>query len=535
LTYKKWIQGIALGDASHKRGVNGRKDMIKNMNASSVLGGLLASVLALGAIGGAHAQADQKIVATEAFSPAAGWALETDDAFILMRSGCLEALGRIDYDGQLKPVLAESWTQTSPTEWDFKLRQGVKFQDGKELTAEIVGRALNALLTAAAPPRPFSPKRIESVTVIDDLTVRVTTPNPSVLLPYRLASPNTGILSPAAYTDTGINPLGHCTGPFEIVEHIPQQALKLKRNEAYWGGKVNLSEGELRFIPEGSGRATQLKTGEAQISTNLPISEMLDLKSRPGIMIETVAQARTTGLYLNNAKAPLDNMKVRQAIQSAIDTTAIAAAIYEGAARPAIGPFGPGEPWAPADGKVIAYDKERAKALLKEAGVDPASIKLNLLAYVERAELPDLAAVIQEQLGQIGITVELRVANYGSLEGDLMAGNFDMSLVSRGHLSDVADPIGFLTADYTCGGGFNLSQFCDEDMDAMIKEAAEAPSADRRYDLYRTAARRLQDDAITVFIVHQQRSDGFSKNVLNYKVHPESYYLFTPELAVSAN
>lgn len=509
--------------------------MIKRITGLKVLGSLATSILALSLSSGVSAQSDQKIAAAWAFSPAAGWALETDDAYILTRAGCLEALGRIDFDGKLKPALAESWTQTTPTEWDFKLRQGVNFQDGVEMTAEHVSRALNALLTATAPPRPFSPKSIASVTVVDDRTVRVTTPKPSVLLPYRLASPNTGILSQSAYTDTGINPIGHCTGPFEIVEHVPQQALILKRNESYWGGKVNLAEAELRFIPEGSGRATQLKTGEAQIATDIPIADLMDLRSRQGIEVQTIEQARTTALYLNNGRAPLDNTKVRQAIQSAIDTAAIAAAIYEGAVRPAVGPFSPGDPWTPADAKAIPYDKERAKSLLKEAGVDPASVKLNLLAYIERTELPDLAAVIQDQLGQIGISVELRVANYGSLEGDLIAGNFDMLVLSRGYLSDVADPVGYLSADYTCDGGYNLSQFCDKEIDAKVQEAVEALSAERRHELYREVAKRLHGDAITVFIVHQQRSDGFAQNVQNYKVHGGDHYLLTPELAISAN
>ena len=187
------------------------------------------------------------------------------------------------------------------------------------------------------------------------------------------------------------------------------------------------------------------------------------------------------------------------------------------------------------DAAVIAYDKARSLALLKEAGVDPASIKLNLLAYVERAELPDLAAVVQAQLGEIGIAVELRIANYGALEPDLLAGNFDMLLLSRGYLSDVADPIGFLTADYSCEGGYNLSQFCDSEIDAKIDAAAAAEGAEERYALYKDIASDLHARAVTVFVVHQQRSDGHAANVQNYQVHPDAYYIFTPELSLGAN
>ena len=509
--------------------------MITRVTKLGAVGLMALAGAAWVAVGEAGAGGHKKITATDSFSPAAGWALETDDAFILSRAGCLESLARRDFDGSLEPSLAESWSRHSPTEWDFKIRAGVTFQDGAPLTAEVVSTALNALLTAAAPPRPFSPKAVKSVEAVDAMTVRITTPSPSVLLPFRLAAPNTGILSPAAHKGGGIDPVGHCTGPFEIVEHVPQQALILKRNDSYWGGDVALEAAELRFIPEGSGRATQLKTGEAQISANLPISEVLSLESNDKIEIQTVEQARTTSLYLNNKKAPLDNEKVRQAIQSAIDASAIAAAIYEGAARPAVGPFGPGDPWTPDDAAVIAHDKARSLALLKEAGVDASSIKLNLLAYVERAELPDLAAVVQAQLGDIGIAVELRIANYGALEPDLLAGNFDMLLLSRGYLSDVADPIGFLTADYSCEGGYNLSQFCDSEIDAKIDAAAAAEGAEERYALYKDIASDLHARAVTVFVVHQQRSDGHAANVQNYQVHPDAYYIFTPELSLGAN
>lgn len=506
------------------------------MTRVTKLGALGLMVLASAAwvtVGEATADGHKKITATDSFNPSAGWALETDDAFVLSRAGCLESLARRDFDGSLHPSLAESWSRHSPTEWDFKLRAGVTFQDGAPLTAEVVSKSLNALLTAAAPPRPFSPKAVQSVEAVDELTVRITTPSPSVLLPFRLAAPNTGILSPAAYQESGIDPVGHCTGPFEIVEHVPQQALILKRNETYWGGEVMLEAGELRFIPEGSGRATQLRTGEAQVSADLPISEVLSLKSDDKIAIQTVEQARTTSLYLNNSKAPLDNEKVRQAIQSAIDASAIAAAIYEGAARPAVGPFGPGDPWTPDDAAVVAHDPARSKELLEASGVDPASIELDLLAYVERSELPDLAAVVQAQLGEVGIAVELRIANYGALEPDLLAGNFDMLLLSRGYLSDVADPIGFLTADYSCEGGYNLSQFCDPEIDSKIEAAGAAESTDERYALYKEIASDLHSRAVTVFVVHQQRSDGHAANVQNYHVHPDGYYIFTPELSLA--
>ena len=474
-----------------------------------------------------------KIVVTEPFGPRAGWALETDDAFVLTKSGCLEALARLNFDGQLEPLLATGWQQTSPIEWDITLRKGVRFQNGEPFNAEAVAKALNHILTVDAPPRAFSPKVVASVAALDEMTVRITTPEPSVLLPYRLGAPNTGILAPAAYVDGRIDPVGTCSGPFTIVEHIPEQALRLQRNEDYWGPKAQLAEAEFRFIPDGGVRATQVQTGEAQISVNIPVSALEKLRNAQGLQVLSLATPRTTGLYFNNKKPPFDNSAMRRAVQSAIDVTAIADAIYEGSARPAVGPFAPDEPWAPKDAAVVNYDPAQAKSLLGEAGVDAGQLKLGLLAYTERAELPDLAAVIQAQLQQIGISVDIRIANYSALEPDLLAGNFDMFLLSRNHLSDVADPIGFLTADYSCKGGYNLSQFCDPEIDKALDEAGGLEDAAARHQIYANIAQQLQTDAVTTFLVHVEESAATSTKVQNYRIHPYSHYILVTELTLT--
>ena len=505
-----------------------------NRKAMRIAGGALIGLLVSLATGaGSALAAGGKIVVSEPFGPTAGWALETDDAFVLTKAGCLEALARIDFDGELVPALAGSWTQVTPTEWEIAIREGVRFQNGEKLTAAAVAGALNHVLAADAPSRAFSPKVVSSVVATGDMTVRITTPKPSVLLPHRLAAPNTGILAPAAYAGERIDPIGTCSGPFRIVEHVPQQALRLTRNADYWGGDARLQDAELRFIPDGGVRATQVQTGEAHVSRNMPVSALGKLGSAPGVKVATMDTPRTNGLYFNNAKPPFDNVNARRAVQSAIDVAAIAAAIYEGSARPAVGPFASDEPWAPAGASVVKYDPARARSLLDEAGIDAARLDLDLLVYTERAELPDLAAVIQGQLREIGISVEIRSGNYSGIEPDLMSGNFDMFVLSRNHLSDVADPIGFLTADYTCDGGYNLSKFCDPAVDAALEKARGIVDPAARNAVYATIAAQLQDDAVTAFLVHVQQSDAIGEKVENYRIHPYSHYVLVPELGLS--
>ena len=490
--------------------------------------------LLLAALGAGNAVcAEDKLIVAEPFAPSAGWALETDDAFVLTKAGCLEALARLNYSGELEPALATGWRQVSDTAWDFSIRSGVRFHNGEELTAEGVAAALNHVLSVDAPARAFSPKVVVSVVATDASTVRITTPSASVVLPHRLASPNTGILAPAAYAGERIDPVGTCSGPFKLVEHIPQQLLRLERNDDYWGGPVQLAAAELRFIPDGGVRATQVQTGEAHVSRNLPVASLQRLRTIGDVQVVTVETPRTNGLYFNNSKAPFSNAVLRKAVQSAVDVTAIAESIYEGSARPAVGPFAPDEPWAPRDAGVVSYDLETAKALLAEAGIEPGQLKTKLLAYSERAELPDLAAVVQAQLREIGIDVDIRVANYAAIEPELLAGNFDMFLLSRNHLADVADPIGFLTADYTCNGGYNLSKFCDQEVDRMLEQARGLADPAARHQLYASVASRLQNEAITTFLVHVQQSDAARSNVRNYRIHPYAHYLLVPQLSLA--
>ena len=500
------------------------------MTNCNFLAGLLLAATTTVALAQATPGGGGHIVMDENLPPPAGWALETDASNPLMRAGCLEALTRIDFDGSLKPSLATSWKQVSPTAWEFTLRENVKFQNGQRMDAQAVAQALTHALKVQVPSRSFSPKLIQSVEAAGPSLVRVTTTSPSVVLPIRMSSPNTGILAPSAFQNGNINLLGTCTGPFTITEATPL-LLNLKRNDAYWGGQPHIAEATVRFLTDGNVRVTQVRTGEAQIARNIPPTSIDTLRSVRNVRIERVPVTRTTALYLNNKKGALANQTIRQAIQAAVDTTGIADAVYEGTARPAIGPFAPGEPWAP-KGKPASFDPKRAKALLREAGVKPEQLHFELVTYVERDELKDLAAVIQEQLKQIGVEVQIRVANYSAIEPDLLAGRYDMSLVSRSHLSDVADPVSFLEADYACGGAYNLSQFCNAETDAEIKQAEITPDPSVRNAIYARIAQRLQDDAVDVFLIHEEAIDAISSTLKNYRVHPLNHYALTPQLSL---
>ncbi len=460
-----------------------------------------------------------------------GWAFASDDAYLGTRAGCFEGLTKVDFDNKLQPLLAISWTNTSPTTWEFRLRENVRFQDGSSLNAQTAANALNNLLKAELPARAFSPKLIKSVEAVGDNVVKITTVEPSVLLPLQLASPATTILSPAAYKDGKVDPIGTCTGPFIITEVDPAQRMAVKRNDKYWGEKPALTGALIRFNIDANSRATQIRTGEADIARVVPLTMLTRLKSTPGTQLSQVNAPRTTMLLLNNKKAPLTDVRVRRAIQAAINVAGLAASVYEGAVQPAAGPFVPTDPWAPKDVKP-AYDLTKAKTLLEEAGIKPGMLKLGLLGYTRKTELKDVAAVVQDQLKAIGVDVDVRIADYNAIEPDMISGNYDMALMSRGYLTDVAEPAGYLNADYGCSGSFNMSHYCDPEVDAEIKKVFSSRDPQERAAMYSQIAKKVYDEAATVFLVHETLHDAYSSKLTNFRSHPLNYYMLTPSLSI---
>ena len=241
---------------------------------------------------------------------------------------------------------------------------------------------------------------------------------------------------------------------------------------------------------------------------------------------------RTTTLYINNAKPPLNDVRVRQAIQSAIDVKSLTNDALEGTVIPAIGPFAPSEPFAPPGAQPAPYDLAKAQSLLAEAGIDPKTVTLGLWAYPGRPDLPTVAVAIQAMLKKLGLTIEVRLADYNSLEPEALAGNFDMMIVSRGHLADVNDPLAFMLADYGCKGAYQMSHYCDAGVDEQLAKAGTLSDTTQRYAIYREIAAKMQAEAVDVYLYHETEINVQSTRVQGFKIHRLHNYVLTPELTL---
>lgn len=468
--------------------------------------------------------------------PQRGWMIETDDGFSLSYIGVLETLVQVDYDGQMVPSLAESWSQVDETTWQFNLRQGVKFSNGEPFNAEAVVKALTFIKNSPTPPRGFSADTFSSIEAVDEHTVVIRTATFDALVPNRLTSPTTGILAPSAYPDAPgpVDPFNTGTGPFILTEQVPEQSLTVVKNPEYWAGEVKLDKVTVLLVPDAQIRAGMLKTGEIDLNIHLPVEQLPVLEADPDITIHRLQTPRTTTLHLNMSRPPFNDLKVRQAVAYALDRQAIVDATLEGVGAPAVGPISPSEGWVNKELVGHPFNPDKAKELLAEAGYEEGELTVGLWTYPTRANLPLTALAIQDMLADVGITVEIRLAQYDPMEPDVLAGNYDMFIISRNHVLDSYDVEGFFRSDYSCEGSFNMDQFCDEEFDTLLLEARGLTDLDARYEIYRRLQSILVDEQVVgVFLNYTEILNGTRNNVLNFKVHPLERFILTAELDIA--
>ena len=133
----------------------------------------------------------------------------------------------------------------------------------------------------------------------------------------------------------------------------------------------------------------------------------------------------------------------------------------------------------------------------------------------------------------MGVNAEIRIANYYILEPDVYAGNFDIFIASRGHSIDTYDPEGFLTADFSCGGSYNLNHYCNEQVDALLTEARGIADHNERFEIYKEIQRIIvEEDVASIFLNYKEQIFGYRDGVLNYRPHPLEYYTLTAELDI---
>ncbi|MEU5714909.1 ABC transporter substrate-binding protein [Streptomyces sp. NPDC020403] len=463
---------------------------------------LLLPLAACSAPGGDGASGDARpLRVVMAFPPAQAMSPYGDDAVTLSRLAVTEGLTTLGRDGAARPALAASWKRTGAGAWTFTLRDAV-FQDGAKVDAAAVVRSLTAAAKASPLPRVLSDTTL-TATATDPRTVRIVTRDADPLLPQRLANPSLAVLSAAAYGKGGVDPLGHATGPFTMTRLNGAVGATLKRNTTYWGGRAKAPGVDVTFVADGTARANALRTKAVDVAEYVPVSQASLLGDA---YVHEFPSARTNGLSLNTRRGVFADPAMRAAAREAIGPTSLVEGVYEGRADTGQGLLGPGVAWA-AGARTAPAGRATAAGRAEVATTK----EIVLATYTNRPELPEVATIVQQQLRGRGFTVKQVVRDYAQLEADALAGKYDAFIQARNTLLDTADPVSYLASDFTCDGSFNISQLCDERVDAAVGEAAsQASTEDRHRAVMAAEAAVLGTDAL-VPLVHERFVQGYDE------------------------
>jgi len=320
---------------------------------------------------------------------------------------------KVPYD--VLPGIAESWTEISPTEIEFKIRNNALFWDGTPVTAEDVAWSINRVINKDHSRYGSAYGRVayafEKVEVIDDHTVRVHTVREDPLTYVFLAQTPLSILSKDAFDATEDpdeffrNPVG--CGPYKIAEFVDDQYLKLVRFEQYWGEKAPLEELWYYNVPDASARITALINGEVDFVVSIPPDQSVALEGRNGIMSQGVTWDMFHVYVLNATREPLDDPRVRRAMHLAIDRDALNNALWKGEGIVPTAHHYEGRVGYDPDFKVFEYNPELAKTLLAEAGYNGEEIELDFGAsyylYANQA-----APAVGHMWKEVGLNVRMQ-------------------------------------------------------------------------------------------------------------------------------
>jgi len=424
--------------------------------------------------------------------PTAGAAAAIDE---VVYANVFEGLTRFGPDGAVLPGLASEWSATEDgRRYTFTLRDGVRFHDGAAFSAEDVVFTLDrARAEGSTNAQKALFENIERVEAVDATTVRILLGEPSGDLPFNLAWGDAVMLDEASAATAATAPVG--TGPFRFERWVQGDRVELSRFEDYWGEPVALERVTFKFIGDPTAAFSAMMAGDLDAFPNFPAPENLaQFEADPRFTVSVGSTEGETILAMNNARAPLDDVRVRRAIALAIDRQDIIDGAMFGYGTPIGSHFAPHNPaYVDLVGQ-SAHDPEAARALLKEAGVNDLTLSLKLPppTYARRG-----GEIIAAQLREVGIDTEIENVEWAQwLEQVFKGGDFDLTIVSHTEPMDVNV---YARPDY-------YFRYDNPAFRALMAAFATETDAGRRDAILAEAQRTIADDQVNAFLFQLART-----------------------------
>lgn len=431
-----------------------------------------------------------------------------------------------DENMQIHPGLAESWQQLDDRTMQFKLRKGIKFHNGDDFTAEDVKFSFERMMNS--PRIAFVLPPIERIDVVDDYTVNIVTKTPFGPLLAHLSHPALGMVSKKLLTENPEalkeKPIG--TGSYKFKEWIYGDKLVLEKNEDFY----DKNERGLKYIifknvVEASNRAIGLETGEIDIATPISSVDEENIKNNPKLQLLTKPSISYTYIGMNMTKAPLNDIRVRKAINYAIDKQAIIDVILNGNGKIATSPIAPGVFGFTDKTKNYEYNVEKAKELMKEAGYEN-GFTTSILVFSGEANT-QTAEIVQAYLKEIGIDLKIEIVEVSAYWDMTERGAHNLFLGSWGVVTGDAD-YGLYAMYHSSakGGAGNRDFYENEKVDELLDKAKTEIDPETRKKLYEEAQILIVNDAPDVMLYNRNLTVGAQKYIKGLGIHPVTLYNF---------
>lgn len=397
-----------------------------------------------------------------------------DSGGVTVISQVAETLVLSGKDLVARPLLAESWSPNKDgSVWTFKIRKGVKFHDGREMTAKDVVASINRIADPANGSNALSAMKgvlsKDGAKQVDDYTVKFHLDAPNGGFPYTMSTDNyNAVIVPHDY-DGNFEAKMIGTGPFKMESFTPKVGGVFVRNEAYWGGQVLPERVEISFYDDYQPQILALQGGQVDYLKQVPVLQAAGIMNDPAIEMLPIPSTAHCQVHMRTDKAPFADKRVRQAIALTLDRPGIVQGLMRGKAQ--VGNDSPFAAAYPSTDKSVAQrakDIAKAKELLAAAGM-PDGFEVTLTAE-KFIEIPEYAVLIQNAVKEIGGKINLNIMDQGAYYADAVYGNSpwldsDMGITNYGHRGV---PNVFLSAPLKSDGTWNSAHFKNKDYDQLV-------------------------------------------------------------------
>jgi ABC-type transport system substrate-binding protein len=434
-----------------------------------------------------------------------------------------------DQDLNVQPGLAQSWEIPNPLTYIFHLRHGVRFHDGRPLTARDVKWTFDSLLQGKILSTKSSTYRfVDHIDTPDDFTVVFHLKEPFATLLGNLSGAAMGIVPYGSGKEVTQHPIG--SGPFRFVSAAQDRDVILERNDDYWGEKPHLQRVRFAVVPDTTTRALELRKGSADVAINALTSDMvLALRREPNLQILRSPGTVLAYLAFNLRDPILKDVRVRQAIACAIDRRPMIHYLLRDFARPARSILPP-ESWAyNGDVPQYNYDPARARQLLDAAGyraVNGVRFHITMKTSTEEGTRL-LAAVLQQQLRAVGIALDIRTFEFATFFADVTHGEFQLySLrwIGGNEDPDIFEYV-FHSSRFTPKGA-NRGFYANPRVDSLIDQARQELDPNIRKQLYAEVQDILAQDLPSINLWYFDNVLVANKRVKNLTLDPSGSYDF---------